>query len=190
MPRFRRLRISKRYSEVYPQSPLYRLILQSVRNYFFTNLATLEYGVLVYGNEQRAYCMTNNIELIGEECFSQVFKNKTPVVLFVWHIGNMFLPLLNKVIMSQVKDRKIRCVAPVMEAGRKHSLQNKVRKMMDIDFEFLELNADTVAMSVYRTLTDKGVIICTLDWAYDRTRTEEMDLLESETTNRKSSEIY
>lgn len=170
-----RARVYGRFKEAFPHLSLIDRFYKSMQYYYYSQLVAFEYGELLYKNEQKIVKTANRLKVKGLDTVKKNTQNSQGMVLFVWHIGNMFLPLLNTELMKELSGRVVRCIAPVGSAERKRALQNRIRTEMGVDFEFMELHSEDIALTTFDVLSNNGVVICTVDWSYSTTRTKLVD---------------
>jgi lauroyl/myristoyl acyltransferase len=149
--------------------------------YFWRNYSILEYGTLSFGSASRIRELTSKVVVRNPENLQNALGLESPLVIMVTHIGNVFMPLLAECGTQYFRGKKVRCIAPGLSSQRKRFLENNIRDIGKIDFSFIDLNSLEIAMKVYRLLQEKTIIICTLDYAYDRARSESVKILGTNT---------
>lgn len=150
------------------KSFLYKLIL-TIKTYYYEVFFILNYGWLLFADSKSIKKFQKGMRVKNIDYLNTKIVKDRPLIVFTAHIGCFFVQLMS--IMDSLKDRKVICLAPKTGQKRKEMIENFFSKFFSIDFEIVDIESKTCGIKIVKTMKNNGVILCTMDYAYEYTKT-------------------
>lgn len=155
------------------------LYQKAIGAYYNEAMSLWEYARLLYGSKSEVERMVSKFTIVYNRFTERVENSSESIVFFTAHFCCPFLPLFNKQFYRLLNGRRVSCVAPVQEQNRKIRMQERIREITGLDFSFVDVNDSKSGIKLIRTIKEKGVVICAMDYAYNHTRNETQKFLNS-----------
>jgi len=148
----------------------------SYLNHYYSNRAIYNYGWLLYSNVEKIKKAINQFEVVGLKHLEHALNCDKGVIIFSAHVGCFFNVLFCEQIVKLVNGRKVALLSPENKEKRKMQIKNQIRRTFtDLNFDLIDITNKREGINIIRTLKKKGIIGCTLDYAYPYTRNKEIE---------------
>ena len=148
------------------RSLLWKLYL-TLKSYYYETFFIMNYGFVIYGKENSIRKICQKYKVKHLENLKEVMECKESTIIFTAHLSCFFLALM--AIGQYFDDRPVVCLSPRAGQKRKDAVEATLRKHIS-NFEIVDITSKTCGLHIMRTFKKKGIVLCTMDYAYDYTR--------------------
>ena len=171
------LRIMRRL-KCYPNNkiPDYANLKFSYLYHYYTNRAIYNYGWLLYSKAENIKKTMTHAHVLGIENLQKAMSTEKGIIIFSAHVGCFFNTVFCERITGLANGRKVALLSPENKEKRKKLIKNQIsRAFPHLNFDLIDITIKTDAIKIFRTLKKKGIVGCTLDYAYPFTKNKETE---------------
>lgn len=144
--------------------------------HYYANRTAYNYGWLLYSKVEDIRKAMTQVQVLGLDSLQQALNSDKGIIAFSAHVGCFFNPLFCERITKLINGRNVALLSPENKEKRKKLLKNQINATSpSLNLDLIDITMRTDAIKILRTLKKKGIIACTLDYAYGYTRNKEIE---------------